>query len=155
MSFPSTKQGWIAILALSAIGLHLLLRFGLAVGGNAVKPVHQDSNIELAHNLFSLTGDGVKMGQLEPGQPYAVHGAFDRWESFDPAQLRLTYVGGGPAAGAADEHATRVASIMVGYDSLALRTVLGFVLVFAGTMVARLGSGETPELAAEPAPPAP
>jgi drug/metabolite transporter (DMT)-like permease len=48
-----------------------------------------------------------------------------------------------------------IVSIMVGYDSLTLRTVLGFVLVFAGTMVARLGSGETPELAAEPAPPGP
>jgi hypothetical protein len=49
-----------------------------------------------------------------------------------------------------------IASIIVGYDHLTLRTLLGFALVFAGTTVARLGSEETtPELAAEPAPPAP
>jgi drug/metabolite transporter (DMT)-like permease len=46
-------------------------------------------------------------------------------------------------------------SILVGYDSLTLRTLLGFVLVFAGTTVARLGSEKEPELAAEQAPPAP
>jgi hypothetical protein len=34
--------------------------------------------------------------------------------------------------------------------------VIGFVLVFAGTTVARVGSEKkTPELAAEPAPPGP
>jgi drug/metabolite transporter (DMT)-like permease len=46
-------------------------------------------------------------------------------------------------------------SIAVGYDSLTVRTLLGFALVFAGTTLARLGSEETAELAAEPAPPAP
>jgi drug/metabolite transporter (DMT)-like permease len=46
-------------------------------------------------------------------------------------------------------------SILVGYDSLMLRTLLGFILVFAGTTVARLGSERDPELAAEQAPPAP
>jgi len=46
-------------------------------------------------------------------------------------------------------------SIAVGYDSLTLRTLFGFALVFAGTTLARLGSEETAELAAEPAPPAP
>jgi drug/metabolite transporter (DMT)-like permease len=46
-------------------------------------------------------------------------------------------------------------SIAVGYDTLTLRTLLGFALVFAGTTLARLGSEERPELAAERAPPAP
>ena len=46
-------------------------------------------------------------------------------------------------------------SIIVGYDNLTLRTLLGFVLVFAGTTVARLGSEKEPEMAAEQAPPAP
>jgi drug/metabolite transporter (DMT)-like permease len=48
-----------------------------------------------------------------------------------------------------------IVSIAVGYDTLTLRTLLGFALVFAGTMLARLGSEESPELAAEQAPPAP
>jgi drug/metabolite transporter (DMT)-like permease len=49
-----------------------------------------------------------------------------------------------------------IVSIIVGYDSLTTRTMVGFVLVFAGTTVARIGSGKrTPELAAEPAPPGP
>jgi drug/metabolite transporter (DMT)-like permease len=48
-----------------------------------------------------------------------------------------------------------VVSIIVGYDSLTLRTVIGFVLIFAGTTVARLGSEKAPELAGEPAPPGP
>ena len=46
-------------------------------------------------------------------------------------------------------------SIIVGYDSLTVRTLLGFALVFAGTTVARLGSEKEPEMAAEQAPPAP
>ena len=48
-----------------------------------------------------------------------------------------------------------IVSIIVGYDSLTLRTVIGFVLVFVGTTVARLGSEKTPELSGEPAPPGP
>lgn len=48
-----------------------------------------------------------------------------------------------------------VVSIIVGYDSLTLRTVIGFALVFAGTTVARMGSDKAPELAGEPAPPGP
>lgn len=48
-----------------------------------------------------------------------------------------------------------VVSIIVGYDSLTLRTAIGFVLVFAGTTVARVGSDKAPELAGEPAPPGP
>lgn len=48
-----------------------------------------------------------------------------------------------------------IVSIAVGYDALTLRTVVGFLLVFAGTTVAHLGTRKTPELAAEPAPPGP
>ncbi len=48
-----------------------------------------------------------------------------------------------------------IVSTIVGYDSLTLRTLAGFVLVFAGTTVARIGSEREPELAAEPAPPGP
>lgn len=48
-----------------------------------------------------------------------------------------------------------IVSIIFGYDSLTLRTVAGFVLVFAGCTIARMGSEKTPEYAAEPAPPGP
>jgi drug/metabolite transporter (DMT)-like permease len=49
-----------------------------------------------------------------------------------------------------------IVSIIVGYDKLTVRTVVGFMLVFAGTTVARLGSErKTPEITAEPAPPGP
>jgi len=48
-----------------------------------------------------------------------------------------------------------IASVIVGYDTLTLRATIGFVLVFGGTAIARLGSRERPELAAEPAPPGP
>jgi drug/metabolite transporter (DMT)-like permease len=46
-------------------------------------------------------------------------------------------------------------SIIVGYDSLTLRALLGFTLVFAGTTIARIGTEKEPEIAAEQAPPAP
>jgi drug/metabolite transporter (DMT)-like permease len=46
-------------------------------------------------------------------------------------------------------------SILVGYDILTLRTLLGFAVVFIGTTVARLGTEREPEIAAEQAPPAP
>lgn len=48
-----------------------------------------------------------------------------------------------------------VVSVIWGYDSLTLRAVLGFVLIFAGTTVARVGSEKQSELAGEPAPPGP
>jgi drug/metabolite transporter (DMT)-like permease len=48
-----------------------------------------------------------------------------------------------------------ITGLIVGYDTLTLRMVLGFVLVFAGTTVARLGSEKTPAVTAEPAPPGP
>ncbi len=46
-------------------------------------------------------------------------------------------------------------SILVGYDTITARTLLGFGIVFAGTTVARLGSEKAPQMAAEQAPPAP
>jgi drug/metabolite transporter (DMT)-like permease len=46
-------------------------------------------------------------------------------------------------------------SIIVGYDDVTVRTLLGFVVVFAGTTIARIGSEKEPEMAAEQAPPAP
>jgi drug/metabolite transporter (DMT)-like permease len=46
-------------------------------------------------------------------------------------------------------------SIIVGYDTLTGRTLLGFAIVFAGTTVARIGTEKEPEIAAEQAPPAP
>lgn len=48
-----------------------------------------------------------------------------------------------------------VFSLIVGYDTLTGRTLLGFAIVFAGTTVARIGSEKAPEMAAEQAPPAP
>ena len=48
-----------------------------------------------------------------------------------------------------------IVSIIWGYDSLSLRTVFGFILVFAGCTIARMGSEKTPEYAAETAPPGP
>jgi drug/metabolite transporter (DMT)-like permease len=49
-----------------------------------------------------------------------------------------------------------IVSMIIGYDSLTTRTVIGFILVFAGTTAARVGSEKkTSELAAEPAPPGP
>jgi drug/metabolite transporter (DMT)-like permease len=48
-----------------------------------------------------------------------------------------------------------VVSIIWGYDTLTWRTVMGFILVFAGCTVARMGSDRTPEYAVEPAPPGP
>lgn len=48
-----------------------------------------------------------------------------------------------------------IASIVVGYDHLTVRALVGFALVFAGTTVARMGSERSPEFAAEPAPPGP
>lgn len=48
-----------------------------------------------------------------------------------------------------------IVSIAFGYDHLTLRTVAGFILVFAGCTIARIGSERTPEYAAELAPPGP
>ncbi|MCX8033539.1 MAG: DMT family transporter [Thermoleophilia bacterium] len=46
-------------------------------------------------------------------------------------------------------------SVIWGYDTLTLRAVLGFALIFAGTIVARIGSKDSPELEGEAGPPAP
>jgi drug/metabolite transporter (DMT)-like permease len=48
-----------------------------------------------------------------------------------------------------------IVSIIVGYDSLTVRITIGFLLVFAGTTLARMGSEKATELAGEPGPPGP
>jgi drug/metabolite transporter (DMT)-like permease len=48
-----------------------------------------------------------------------------------------------------------VVSIIWGYDKLAWRTIIGFILIFGGCTVARLGSEKTPEYEVEAAPPGP
>jgi drug/metabolite transporter (DMT)-like permease len=48
-----------------------------------------------------------------------------------------------------------ITGLIVGYDTLTSRMIIGFALVFLGTTVARLGSDKTPEVTAEPAPPGP
>jgi drug/metabolite transporter (DMT)-like permease len=48
-----------------------------------------------------------------------------------------------------------ITGIIVGYDTLTGRSIIGFVLVFVGTTVARLGSERGPLVTVEPAPPGP
>ncbi len=48
-----------------------------------------------------------------------------------------------------------VVSIIWGYDKLAWRTIIGFILIFGGCTIARMGSEKTPEYQVEPAPPGP
>jgi hypothetical protein len=93
--------------------------FDVAVGAKGVAPVHQDPRIAALH-ARGLTGEGVVFGQVEPGSPFITHGAFDNWQSADPTALRAVYSGAAPAAGASSGHATRVASIMMGYDPLGI-----------------------------------
>lgn len=99
--------------------------FDLAVNHNPIRPHHQDPSLDaLQRGAYNLTGEGVLIGQLEPGLAYAAHGCFDDWTQADPAQRRLTYVGGAgnaPAANASSPHATLVASIMSGYDPLGVQ----------------------------------
>ncbi len=45
--------------------------------------------------------------------------------------------------------------LIVGYDTLTMRTVLGFALVFAGTTVTRLFTEQIPEVNVAAAPPCP
>lgn len=93
--------------------------FDVAVGAKGVTPTHQDPRIAALH-ARGLTGEGVVFGQVEPGAPFLTHGAFDNWQSANPNTLRAQYSGAAPAAGASSGHATRVASIMVGYDPLGI-----------------------------------
>lgn len=89
--------------------------------GVAVRPVHQNPNIAALHRsgpaALRLTGAGVLMGQIEGGTPDLDHGAFDNWTVANPAQ-KLARING---AANPDAHASRVASIMKGYDPLGVQ----------------------------------
>jgi hypothetical protein len=86
--------------------------FDVAVMGKAVTPQHQIPAIRTLHNVYGLRGQGVRFGQIEPDTPYLQHGAFDDWTT--AGGLRASVQG----AMRNDAHATRVASIMIGYDPL-------------------------------------
>lgn len=95
--------------------------FDTAIIAKPVAPQHQDPAFRTLHGgTHNLNGHGVLIGQLEPGLPDGRHGAFDDWST--PGNSRVSYSGGGPAAGAASPHATFVASLMTGYDPLGLQT---------------------------------
>ncbi len=66
-------------------------------------------------------GREVVIGQLEPGLPYQEHGAFDDWKQINGGASRLSYSGPGPDDAIVTAHATRVASILIGYDPLAIQ----------------------------------
>ncbi|MBI1190194.1 MAG: hypothetical protein GC200_05865 [Tepidisphaera sp.] len=85
--------------------------------GKAVQPKAQDPTIESLHTTGDkLTGAGVLIGQLEPGLPDFDFGCF---EDFTKASgLRASRNG---AAAGTSAHATRVASIMTGYDPFGLQ----------------------------------
>jgi hypothetical protein len=96
--------------------------FDAALLGTAVLPKHQNPQIQVLHARASpLTGDGVLIGQIEPGLPYLAHGCFDDWSQPDPAVRRAFILGAPPAAGASTGHSTFVASLMVGYDPLGVQ----------------------------------
>ena len=95
-------------------------KFNLAVSGEAVDPVHQDPNIAALHNR-GLSGNGVKLGQLELGLPYILHGAFNQWDGDNAYDLRISVSDYMTAKTSPDAHANRVASIMIGYDPLGLQ----------------------------------
>jgi autotransporter-associated beta strand protein len=96
--------------------------FDVAVQGIAVAPVHQDPSISLLRSAaYNLTGKGVVIGQLEPGRPYFDHGCFDDWSNPSPGAMRAATVFPPPAYNGSSAHATRVASIMVGYDPFGLQ----------------------------------
>lgn len=108
--------------------------------GKAVAPQHQDPAFR-ALQADGLNGDGVVMGQIEPGLPDQAHGAFENWAAFNTS--RLSYSGAAPAAGASSAHATKVASIMVGYDPLALQVDGQGRLVAPGDEYGRAGNTES------------
>lgn len=88
--------------------------FDVAVMGNSVTPRHQIPAVRTLHEVYRLTGQGVRFGQIEDNTPYLEHGAFDDWSR--PDGLRASVLGRADV----DGHATRVASIMVGYDPLGI-----------------------------------
>ncbi len=89
--------------------------FDVGVRGISDAVMHQDPRIAALHGL-GLSGRDVKMGQLELCVPYGEHGAFADWTATDASRLRLEV----EAGQCVNDHATRVASIMIGYDPLAL-----------------------------------
>jgi autotransporter-associated beta strand protein len=96
--------------------------FDVAVQGIAIAPVHQDPSIALLQSpAYNLTGKGVVIGQLEPGRPYLDHGCFDDWSNPNPSAMRAATVFPPPGYNGSSAHATRVASIMVGYDPFGLQ----------------------------------
>jgi len=90
--------------------------FAVAVGGKAVDPLHQNPAVAALH-ARGLIGEGVVIGQLELGVPYAHHGCFADFGNPDPAATRVSVETGADAR----NHASQVASIMVGYDPLGLQ----------------------------------
>lgn len=82
---------------------------------------HQDPAFRALHGgTWNLTGNGILMGQLEPGVPDVWHGAFEDWSRAVGRRVTAT-TAAGPLP-VANPHTTRVASIMVGYDPLGLQT---------------------------------
>lgn len=120
--------------------------FEVAVGGTReANVVHQDPRIAALH-ATGLTGQGVVMGQIEPGRPLWTHGAFDNWSAANGSRIQfvngfagdnrsLTLLGSGAAPQVSDgaggqraafaretsAHATRVASIMMGFDPMGIQ----------------------------------
>lgn len=80
--------------------------------GKAVVVKDQNPAFDTLHNSGDfLTGTGVVIGQLEPGLPDVNFGCFEDFTKV--SGVRASHIG---VAAATDAHATRVASIMVGYD---------------------------------------
>ncbi|MGQ0627072.1 MAG: S8 family peptidase [Phycisphaerales bacterium] len=108
--------------------------FDIGIGGRAAMPLHQDPRMRPLH-AGGLTGAGVLMGQLEPGAAFFQHGAFDDWSSNDANARRISrffgintdsgrpengLTGQGAPSESTSAHATRVASVMVGFDPLGI-----------------------------------
>lgn len=85
--------------------------FDTTIIANPVKPQHQNPQFRTLHDR-GLTGKNVRIGQIEPGTPNVDHGAFENWST--PNGKRLTVINNAGTTNAA--HASRVASIMVGFD---------------------------------------
>lgn len=94
--------------------------FDLGVIGIAVTPEHQMPQVKALHDR-GFQGEGVIIGQLEPGLPYQEHGAFDDWKQINGGESRLSFSGLAPDETTISAHATRVASILVGYDPLGIQ----------------------------------
>lgn len=89
--------------------------FDTTIIGNPVKPQHQNPLFRRVH-ARGLTGNGVRIGQIEPGTPYAAHGAFEDWTTANGRRITIVNT----AATTNDFHATAVASVIAGYDPFGL-----------------------------------